>query len=185
MKCMNKKPPKEFYSAADKYLDQNGYFSLCKDCVGNIYVGQYNMEHEIRRAIFKTCRIINLIYSESAIQSLETQLKNSESDRLPDDPKIFGLYKSKIAGSMRGSDSMARKSNSTDADITFQYEIANIPDKNESIDFEGSGDVVAFWGGEGKFSTEDYRFLEKELANFKSTHKADSYAEIVLLKIRN
>ena len=178
-KCMQKKPPTEFYLGADKYLDRNGYFSICKLCVGEIYVGQYNIERDIRRAIFKTCRIINLIYSESAIQALETQLKNSE--RLPDDPKIFGLYKSKIASTMRGLDSIEKGGPS--GDLTFQYETAVSPDRTESISFEGSGDVVAFWGGEGTFSTEDYRFLEKELANFKSTHKADSYTEIVLLKL--
>ena len=177
-KCKNTKKPTDFYAAVDPYLDANGVMSVCKECVSTIYTGEYNVEHDIRRAVYKTCKILNILYSESAIQALETQIKNQE--RLGDDSKIFGLYKARIIPTMRGTDGMAKGVGATVPELTFQYETSNIPERSENINFDGSQGVIDTWGV--GFSVEDYRFLEKELANFKSTHKADSYAEVVLLK---
>jgi hypothetical protein len=52
-----------------------------------------------------------------------------------------------------------------------QIDVTEIPIPQEVIDF---------WGND--ISREDIEFLEKEYAQFKQTHKADTYAEIVLLK---
>jgi hypothetical protein len=175
-RCMKKKPPTEYYSAADKYLDQNGYFSICKECIGNIYTGQYNIEHDIPRSIFKTCRIINLVYNETAVQSLETQLKNT--DRLPDDPKVFGVYKSRIANNMRGGDAMAK--GQFLGDLTFQYETSTTPERGEPVDFTGSESVIEFWGGD--YATDEYRFLEKELADWKRSYSCQNKAEEFFMK---
>lgn len=178
-KCMIPKSPKEFFQAVDHYLDKNGFMSLCKECISEIYAGQYNVEHDFRKAIYNTCRIVNVLYSESAVQATESQMKNKEI--LPDDKSVFGWYKAKIASTMKGFGA-AKMGESVGADFTFKYENSNIPERNETIDFEGSGDVIAFWGGEKQFSIEDYRYLEQEFANFKHTHKCDTYAETVLLK---
>lgn len=175
-KCCLKQPPIEFYTAMDKFLDSNGYLSICKDCISRIYVGFYNSTHDLRKAIYQTCKTINIIYSESAVQGVETQIKNK--DLLEDNEKIFGWYKAKILSTMKGI-AFNKMGELASEDLTFQYENTNIP-SSEEIDFEGSQGVIDTWGN--GFSMDDYRFLEKELANFKSTHKADSYAEIVLLK---
>lgn len=176
-KCMGKKAPGEFFQAVDHFLDTNQYMSICKECISRIYVNYYNIEHSVERAIYKTCQTINVMYSPSAIEALKTQI--TTQNRLGDDPKIFGLYKAKIASTLKGV-GVAKMGDSVTMDFTFQYENSNVPKITEVPDFEGSQGVVETWGS--GFSTEDYRFLERELANFKSTHKADSYAEVVLLK---
>lgn len=178
-KCIKTKSPKDFYQAVDHYLDSNFFMSICRSCISEIYVSQYNIERDLRRAIYKTCQIVNVLYSESAVQATETQMKNKEI--LPDDKSIFGWYKAKIASTMKGI-GVAKMGESVGADFTFKYENSSVPERNETIDFDGSDDVVAFWGGEKQFSIEDYRYLEQEFANFKHTHKIDTYSEVVLLK---
>jgi hypothetical protein len=176
-KCTKSKPPKDFYKSVDSFLDKNGFMSLCRDCISEMYVSQYNIEHDLRRAIYKVCRIINVLYSESAIQALETHLKNKE--RLPDDPKIFGLYKSKIATSMKGIGA-AKMGESVGIDFTFQYENSNVPERGEPIDFTGSESVIEFWGGD--FSVDEYRFLEKELTEWKQSYSCQNKAEEFFMK---
>jgi hypothetical protein len=178
-RCMKEKPYDEFYSAADLELDKNGYFSICKTCVGELYVISYNLEHSIQRAIYRVCKIINLVYSEAAMKSVESQLSSKE--KLPDDPKIFSLYKSRVFNAVRGSDNPRSVGKET-LDMTFKYETATIPKREESIDFDGMESIVDFWGGNGQFVASDYRYLEQEFANFKRTHKIDTYSEVILLK---
>jgi hypothetical protein len=176
-KCCKTKPVGEFYLATDKLLDTNGYLSICKECVSDIYVGFYNSEHSLDRAIYRVCQALNIIYIEEAVGAVRTQLGNQE--RLEDDKKIFGIYKTKIVAAMKGV-GIATMQKTAVMDFTFQPD-ASIPEySQEEHNFEGSEGVMERWGDQ--YSADDYRFLEQEFANFKHTHKADTYAEVVLLK---
>lgn len=176
-KCVKNKSPKDFYKAVDHFLDKNGFMSLCRDCISEIYISQYNIEHDLRRAIYNTCRIVNVLYSESAVQATESQIKNKEL--LPDAPNIFGWYKAKIASTMKGFGA-AKMGDSVGADFTFKYENSNVPERGEPVDFIGSESVIEFWGGD--YATEEYRFLEKELADWKHSYSCQNKAEEFLLK---
>jgi hypothetical protein len=178
-RCMKVKPVKtDFYLSTDKFLDKNGYMSICKECISEIYVSYYNSEHDLERAIYKTCKTINVIYSPSAVEATKTQLSNKE--RLDDDPKIFGLYKAKISGTMPGG--VAHVGDVPVMDLTFQYESKTPEYTTDETDFEGAQGVIEFWGGEGQLSTEDYRFLEKEYAGWKQSYSLQTKAEELFVK---
>jgi hypothetical protein len=177
-KCMKRKPPTEFYIAVDNILDSNNYMSVCKDCITLIYTTYARVEHSWERGIYRTCQTINMIYSETAIAAVRTQI---ESEKLSStDTSVFGQYKAKLISTMRGNGvkSVVTREN---VDLTFQGNNAPFPVvQMEADEFDDAPLVLSFWG-EG-FSKADYAFLEQELANFKATHKSDTYAEIVLLK---
>lgn len=174
-KCMQMKKPLEFFMATDFYLDSNGLLSVCKTCISAIYVKYYNVEHSLDRAIYRLCRLLNIKFDESALRAVKTHL--TTQSKADDDPTVFGLYKSKIIS--RGE--IARGEGSTGIDLTF-VESKGIPEQEPASpdDFEDPKTIFEFWG-EG-FTTDEYRFLEKEFNNFRRTHKADTYSEIILLK---
>jgi hypothetical protein len=170
-KCMKRKPPTEFYIAVDNILDSNNYITL-------IYTTYARVEHSWERGIYRTCQTINMIYSETAVAAVRTQI---ESEKLSaGDTSVFGQYKAKLISTMRGNGvkSVVTREN---VDLTFQGNNAPFPVvQMNPEEFDEAPIVISFWG-EG-FSKADYAFLEQELANFKATHKSDTYAEIVLLK---
>lgn len=176
-KCTKTKSAKEnFYLATDKFLDTNGYMSICKECVSDIYIGFYNSEHNVDRAIYKTCKAINVRYEQSAVDATKTQIANKE--KLDDDPKIFGIYKTKIISSTKG---VGKMGDIEFTDLTFQIESSSIPSYSEDEkDFEGSEGVVEFWGD--GFDASDYRFLEKEFADWKRSYSCQNKAEEFFLK---
>ena len=172
-----KKPPKDFYTALNNFLDTNGYFSICKECIGNIYVREYNIEHSLDRAIYKTCKIIDMIYSESAVQATEKQLQNKEL--LPDNPSIIGLYKAKIITTMRGV-GIPGVGNAEYLDLTFHSD-SSIPEHEYTEEDVTSLESVAEFWGEG-YSADEYRFLEKELADWKRSYSCQNKSEEFFLK---
>jgi len=172
---------KNFYSAVDKFLDKNGYFSVCKDCMGEIYSNFYAVDHNIERTIYKVCKALNVLYSESAVETTKKILAGKKISE--DSPSAWGVYKGKLpisvgAGLSKVDGGLGMMADMLD--LTFEYSTpvpkVEIP---EDI-FNDIVDVQAFWGD--GFSVEDYRFLDGEYNNFKKTNKADTYPEIVLLK---
>lgn len=177
-RCMKNKPPKDFYKAVDHFLDSSGVMSICSACISDIYIRQYNVERDLRRAIYKTCQIVNILYTDSAVQATETHLKNKEI--LPDHPSVFGMYKSKIASTLKGV-GVAKMDDSVAMDFTFRYENSSIPEHSpEELDFGGAEGVIEFWGD--GYGIEEYRFLEKELADWKRSYSCQNKAEEFFLK---
>ena len=175
-KCCKTKSSKEFYLATDKFIDQNGIMSVCRECIGEIYVGQYNVEHSVERALYKCCRILNVLYTESAAQATVTQLKNKE--KLGDDLTVFGIYKAKLLSTMRGSDSIDKGGHG--GDLTFQYENASMPERSDPVDFTGSESVIEQWGD--GLTPDEYRFLEKTLAEWEKSYSHQNKAERFFMK---
>jgi len=174
-------PQKNFYSAVDKFLDKNGYFSVCKDCMGEIYSNFYAVEHDINRVIYKMCKALNVLYNDSAVETTKKMLAGKNMTE--DNPSAWGIYKGKLPISVSAGLSKIEGTLGMSGDLaelTFEYATPmpkiEIPDDA----FNDVVDVKAFWGD--GFSVEDYRFLEGEYNNFKKTNKADTYPEIVLLR---
>ena len=175
------KPEKNFYSAVDKFLDKNGYFSVCKDCMIKMYSNFYTVEHDINRVIYNMCKALNVLYNESAVETTKKILAGKKMTE--DNPSAWGVYKGKLPISVSAGLSKINGTLGMSSDLvelTFEYDTpkpkVEIPDDV----FADIIDVQAFWG-EG-FSVDDYRFLDGEYNNFKKTNKADTYPEIVLLK---
>jgi len=175
------KPEKDFYSAVDKFLDKNGYFSVCKDCMGDMYSNFYAVEHDIDRVIYKMCKALNVLYNENAVDTTKKMLAGKNMTE--DNPSAWGIYKGKLPISVSAGLSKINGTLGMSADLvdlTFEY---NIPAPQITIPDDAFNDVVdvkAFWGD--GFTVDDYRFLEGEFNNFKKTNKADTYPEIVLLR---
>jgi len=87
----------------------------------------------------------------------------------------MGIYLSKIIATNKSMDK------SIEEDNTYT-DIGTIYIENEDIIEEDPipKEVIEFWGKD--VPKEDIRYLENEYTNFKRTHSAETYAEIVLLK---
>ena len=120
-KCMRNLTPINFYQATDRYLDSNGYMSICKDCINSMLDKMIESEGTLERGLLKLCRSINVKYDERAIQAFQKGLKTRE-EHGTEVNGLFGYYKAKLSsvGPRIGSGAEAV----TDLDLTF-YEPDN------------------------------------------------------------
>lgn len=174
-KCQRDRSPLKFYDATDIYLDTNGLFSVCIDCINEIFDTIYANEKSIEVTILKMCRMFNLAYVPEAIETTKHQLETRKETRNKED-SFFGTYKAKVKVTLRAG------VHDNDVDMTYK-EVTSIIAKKDNIitddDVDNSQELVAFWGTDDK---DDIAFLENQFSNFKQTHKADTYAEVILLK---
>lgn len=170
-KCKRIRRSTFFYKAVDLTIDSNEMFSVCKDCIDDIYVKVLESEHgAIQKAVLYLCRKLNVKYDEAAIDSAIKQIESSGWDI----NKFFGVYRAKLVN-------VSRSTSNAPIDLSYMDNpIINIPEtklsEEEFVDFR---ELVDFWGTDVK---EDIEFLEFNFSKFKQSHKADTYAEIVLLK---
>lgn len=174
-RCMEFKKPTEFFTAVDKDLDLNGFFSVCKSCCDELYSGYYRIEHDVARAILQLCRKLNVKFDEASVDSTIAQLK-TYADKGKQTDSVLGIYKGKLAANSKNN--MSDKISSFD--LTFVEPNTILPPAHPLDDSLQSHDLKEFWGENYNF--EDYEYLEKELAEWKATHKCDTKAEEMLLK---
>lgn len=174
-KCRLDKPPKEFFTATDIFLDTSGYMSVCKTCVDDLYNRIYENEHSIDRTILKMCRIFNVVYGESAIQALHSHIKTVE-EKGGQVTGVFGIYKTKLMSTQK----MRMGNRDLDIDLTFvepSHEVV------AAIKDSGLDDQEYFEESWGKgLNEEEYRFLETEFAKWKRTTKCDTQGEEILVR---
>ena len=175
-KCMDFKTDTHFYKATDFFLDSNGFMSICKDCIGIIYDSYFEIEHTIEKTLLMICRTLNIAYREDAVEATKNHIDTLIEQGKPVN-SIFGLYKSKLVAT--------QKSRITNRNVNENWTFVE-PSKNvvydpiDDTDVENSLDLKYFWGT--NFNYDDYVFLEKELAEWKKTHKCATKAEESLLK---
>lgn len=174
-KCMEMKKPADFYQASDRWLDSNGYFSVCKDCCNALYQKMYATERNLERALLRTCRILNLKYDPNAIEATKIHLKTM-SEKGRDTENILGIYKTKILSVLK----VAKGDSNDNQDLTFVEPGESLPDPVNDDDGPDAIDLKQFWGD--NFNWDQFTFLERELADWKKTHKCDTKAEESLLK---
>lgn len=177
---MTMHPAKDFYDAVDAGLiDANGLMSICKKACNELFDKFLASENSYEKAILKMCRVLNLKYSDDAINAALKQMETYK-ERGTESTSFFSLYKGKLYTTSKTSNRIESHN------IDLQYEEVtqiNITGKNTLSDFnedELEKDVIEFWG-EG-YETEDYEWLEKTFADWKKTHKSDTMAEESLLK---
>lgn len=175
-RCLKVKPSGDFYSAVDLEIDRSGKMSVCNQCCNELYDDFYVMEHSQEKALLKLCRMLNIKYDETALTSTRTHLHTmAENGKL--NVPFFGIYKSKLHNSTGNQAGDRGEVDLTYQDVTQINVISENP-LNED-EFEGAEDIIQFWGTDDKG---DLEFLERELANFKKSHKNTTYAELILLK---
>jgi len=168
-------PENKFYEAVDAGLiDSNGKLSVCKPCISSLYNGFYEQYGSVEKAIHKLCISLNIKYTNEAAsatqKNITTLLEQGKNVR-----NIMGIYLSKIVATNKSMDKSIEEDN-TYTDVGTIY-----VDKETVIDEAPiPKDVIGFWGED--VPKDDIKYLENEYINFKKTHSAETYAEIVLLK---
>lgn len=174
-KCMKNRPVKDFYEFSDAgFIDSNGLFSVCKDCVQGLYDKLYAENGSIEKTLHKLCTSLNIRYSNEAADAtklhINTLLQSGKNVNA-----IFSIYKMKLLSINKSMDkSKAEDLTYDDVGTIFVSEAIN------TKEIPIPEDVLIFWGKD--VAKTDIEFLETQYTNFKQTHKADTYAEIVLLK---
>ena len=169
-RCMEIKLAYKFHKAVDLDIDKNGLFSVCKDCMDELCDKYINEEGSVQKAILKMCRTFNVAYNELAIDSALKQVESKNSPIY----KVFGLYRAKLLVQLRKD----LTDTASDVDMTYKDDpVVTIPESGDM--YQDYSELELFWNTNDK---EKIAFLEREFANFKKTHKADTHAEVVLLK---
>jgi hypothetical protein len=174
-KCMKNLPAKEFYECADNgFIDANGLMSVCKDCIQKIYDALFAENGSLEKTIHKMCTSLNIRYTNEAASATKAHINTIlESGKHVN--AIFSVYKMKLTATKKSMDKSGLE-DATYEDVGTIFTSEAINTKEIPI----PQDVIAFWGKD--VSREDIEFLETQYANFKQTHKADTYAEKVLLR---
>ena len=176
-KCMEFKTDTHFYKATDFFLDSNQMFSVCKECIEDIYNSFFSVEGTMEKTLLRMCKILNVRYDESAIESTKKHIQTYEERGL-ESGNIFGTYKSKL-GALQATQIGSRD---TEEDLTYVEPslevIQSIPSK-EIPDIEYYEDA---WGKTDKLTLDDYEYLETEFSRWNKTTKCDTQSEIVLVR---
>jgi hypothetical protein len=174
-KCMKMLPEANFFDAVDMGLiDSSGKMSVCKPCIQNLYDTFFAETQSLEKALHRVCMTLNIKFSNDAASATKAQITTLlESGKNVN--AIVGIYKSKLVAIGPSMDKSV-KQNLTYTDVATIFTEKTFDAKEIPI----SDDVIAFWGKD--FNRDDIEYLEREYANFKATHSADSYAEVVLLK---
>lgn len=174
-KCTKHLSFEKFYDAVDNGLvDTNGKMSICKDCIQKLYDAVYIETQSMEKTIHRLCIILNIKFSNEAVDAtkkhIQTILESGKNVNA-----VFGVYKQKIIATNKSMDkSIAQYEGYEDVGTIFTEKQINT--KEVII----PQDVVDFWGKE--IPKGDIEYLETHFANFKQTHKADTYAEKMLLR---
>ncbi len=174
-KCTKMLSKNNFYKAVDNgFIDTNNIFSVCKSCVQELFNKTFEENKSIEKTIHKMCTSLNIKYNNKAASAVQTQITtfidNGKTVR-----NVMGIYLSKLIATNPSMDKSA------DVDLTYS-DIGTIYMDKANVIEEAPipKDVIDFWGKD--VSKDDIRYLENEYLNFKKTHVAETYAEIVLLK---
>ena len=174
-RCMSILPSKEFYDCTDGgFVDKNMKFSVCKTCINYMYDELLSEYQSMEKALHKMCTSLNVQFSNEAMDAtkahIETLMEGGKNVNA-----VFGIYKQKLLSTQKTMEK------NKFADMSYEDVGAIYTDKQ--IDLKETPipqDVIDFWGSDLKRNEIEY--LENQYANFKQTHKADTYAEITLLK---
>jgi hypothetical protein len=174
-KCMRNLPAKEFYESVDAgFIDTNKLMSVCKDCIQKLYDNIFEENQSMEKALHKLCVALNMRFSNDAVSATKAHINTLlESGKKVN--AVFGIYKQKLIST--------KKSMSKSGVEDMSYEDVGTIFTSETINTKEipiPPEVIIFWGKD--IDRKDIEFLEEEFKNFKSTHKAETHAEVTLLK---
>jgi len=175
-KCTKMLPKGDFYDSVDLgFIDTNGKLSVCKSCIQELYDNLFTETQSIEKTIHKLCVSLNIKFSNEAVSATKSHIETMLANGITVNA-VFGIYKQKLVSTQKSMDKSIQEDN-TYADIGTIYVS---PETINTKEIPIPQEVQAFWGKD--VTREDIEFLEGQYANFKGTHKADTYAEITLLK---
>jgi len=177
-KCLQRRLLTDYYAATDPIdIAGTGRMSVCRFCVEEIYNSHYSSENSLEKAIYKTCKLLNVKYDSRAIESTKAQIEtNNQRGRV--NKTVFGVYRKNL----NIIDNSFASGVNTLKDVSFQEGVkydAPPLDSDEYAELDAE-ELVAFWGK--GLEADEYSFLELELDRYKRTHKCDTAAEESLLR---
>lgn len=174
-KCMSFRPERLFYKAVDKHLvDTNGRISVCKECAQDIYNELYEKVPSMEKVLHIMCTTLNVKFSNEAIDATKAHIDTllAKGNNVS---AVFSIFLMKLVATNPTMDKSA------EVDMTYSDIGTIFTDKQFDIkEAPLPQEVLNRWGAD--LPSSDIKFLENEYVNFKKTHKADTYAEVVLLK---
>lgn len=176
-RCRTIKSTSEFGKAVDFTLDVSGFFSVCKNCMNELFAQELiEAGDSVEKATLAMCRKLNIRFDNRAVDATLTQIQTKGSDPT----KFFTLYRAKILVTSRTS----VKDTSTSVDLTYQFNDENIIKIDESkfldTDYQDMDELRKFWGK--GFEPEEIMILEEKFASYSQTNAIDTHPERVLLK---
>ena len=174
-KCMEYKTPRHFYSAVDYFLDSNGLFSVCKDCINQSFDSIYETEQDLSRTILRMCRILNVKFDQQAVEATEQNIV-SLKEKGTRASSVFGIYKSRLSSVVKG-----KIGDKGEEDFTFYQPSTDVITEVKSISNEYDIDYFESAWGRG-LTMDDYIFLENEFSEWARTTKCDTHAEKVVIR---
>lgn len=149
-KCEQILKPDDFYTSGDVLLDGNGKMPICKACIYEIFQNEYLMSgRNVNLATLNTCRIIDLAFDESALQSAKDIVEKTNASY---ETGFFGHYRSMLWRTNARLDKTERR---------FIFVEPQNLDVSTITDNEDVGhDVKEFWGD--NYTPEEYEILESE-----------------------
>lgn len=178
-RCVDTKAESNFYTAVDKVLDRNGFFSVCKDCCDEIFKANYGATKDLFSAILNTCRILNVAFSREALTSAEARISSLiQKGKSFDESKIFGYYLQGLAGSKNIIGSSLTNLTFSEPDrVEMPKDTISFESEDEELTFE---DYQFEWGR--GYTLEEYEWLERRAFEYKQHHSIDTPAEKALLR---
>ena len=176
-KCQEAKDNTHFYKATDAFLDANGYFSICRECMGDIYNRFIQIDHSFEKAILKMCRLFNIKFDQDALSAAQKHIDTFQIDG-KEIESPFGIYKSKLVSSQRVAVGQANPN----ADLTFVEPGREIVEAMKSDDFLDIEYLEKIWGKSTGLEEEDYEFLEAEYGRWVGPIGNVTHGEEVLIR---
>jgi hypothetical protein len=144
---------KNSYVSKSKY-NFNGRMSICKDCVTEEYKEYYRKFGDVKRAIWLTCRKLDIPFIDDRYSMVETQLNDKEYVS----EKAFGVYMQKLYSfkQVEGEPSCFE-----DGNINIKFS------QDETLDTETELSLIDKWG---KYSARELNAFEKKYNTLKNNY---------------
>jgi hypothetical protein len=171
-KCGISKIGDDFYKSTEPDLDSNGRMSICKLCVKGIVDTFIASEGSVEHGFLKTCKKLNILYDSVSVEKTIAKTEEMKNDNKLTE-MIFGIYLRQLFAVYPSNSDLQFKESEEPIVVT------SVDEKTEEID----PIMVKLEDEWGKgLESDDYVFLENELARWESTHRSDTMAEKTLLR---
>jgi len=173
--CGRERPDSKFY-VSESNLDINGKMSICKDCCADIYENNEIRYNNLEKALYHTCRVLDLRYSNKVVVALRTHMAKAEKDGRGL-KSIFGVYKSKLSTTFK-KNNPDESLDFLDSDHIDGVNLTAIEVGDEDIEVED--EILKFFGR--GYTDEQYMFLWEDYRRLVTSYDSDTYALQLLFK---
>jgi hypothetical protein len=179
-KCGLIKREADFFNTNDFFLDAaNKKLSICKSCCNEIFNNFMINDKDIKKTIYRMCKLLNIMFDETAVASTINYIESSKN-KGKEVEGVFGIYKKNLRLANMPDSVNNSGGDENLGDMTFSEPKEKVMYDPIKDDEEHAEYLKYFWGE--KFNYDEYVFLEKELAEWKSSYSCSTKAEEFYMK---